>query len=137
MTKVRTKYRCKIGSHLNYPLRLSSIERALDSALDRFDIDVSFFDYKAPRPNESRPKHEVFEVFYRPDEPQKFEISVRPIPREVNSLIYSRMDSLLRETVVAWMSEEQQRGWSERSHSLFVAFDLGKDAFDIYRYDRP
>jgi hypothetical protein len=135
MAGITTRFRCAIGSHLSYPARLSTIEKALGSVLDRFDIEVRFWDYKAARPGEVREKHPVIEVEYNPTSPDIRTIRVNPVTKEISGSVREGIDLVLSEKVAPWLDAERSQAWGERYHALRIFFS-GKNEFQIDEHNQ-
>ncbi len=135
MPGIRTAYRCKIGSHIVYPLRLAEVQNSLDSATATFDIAVKFFDYKAPKQGEARTSYPIAEISYDPDDPNQREVTLRPFPKGLHFEVNEKLKILFTQKVTPWLLKKHPLGWEQKYHALRISYDIEMKNFVMIEFN--
>ena len=133
--------RLRIGQHLSYPLRYREIETGLSGACTRFNLELSFFDYGSPRPNEPRTIHPIMEVLYGESYSgsnlgaYRYRLTVRPVPRSLRSAVHAALMTTGLPQVQEWLLAPRVPHWLATTHALRLNFDASEQRLACREHD--
>jgi hypothetical protein len=119
----------KIGRHLSYPLKFNEVVLLLSPAVEQLDIQVGFWGFQAPRPNEKRERYEIIQAGYWSHFEAPWRVLIRPVPRILRSFARSLLIPAATDRVRDWLLTRPFK-----SRDLRVYFCPTKEAIE---YEPP
>ncbi len=116
--------RSKIGKHLSYPLKFSEITSSLGIAHDRLAVNVLFWGYKSPRPNEVRDRYFVLEVAHSFIQGTScYRVEVSAVPRHLRAAVHTLLVPAELARIREWLLAPRTPLWLSTYHALRLSFD--------------
>ena len=129
--------RSKIGKHLSYPLKFSEITSSLGATCDGLAVEVSFWDYHSPRPNEVRDRYSVLEVDHSVlDGEPRYRFTVSAVPRHLRAAVHALLVPAELERIRAWLLALRTPYWRSTYHALRFSFDPADQSLLCYEHDQ-
>ena len=129
--------RSKIGKHLSYPLKLSEVTPSLGAAHDRLTVEVSFWDYHSPRPNEVRDHYSVLEVARSVSEGEPHcRFTVSAVPRHLRASVHALLVPAELERIREWLLAPRSPYWLSTYHALRFSFSPADQSLLCHEHDQ-
>ena len=137
-----TRFKSKIGAHLSYPCALAELRRFLAPASERHELEVSFWDWKAPRQHEIREEYSLLEARYSSRVwgehagEWRYEITVFPVPRTMRATVRALLLPAATDRVRDWLLAERPPLWYTSPHRLAVQFRSASDELSFHEHPK-
>ena len=135
MAPLEVRFKCKIGSHLSYPISRSLLIEHLSDAIDSLDISLAFFSYKAPRQGEVRPNHKLVEVTSPTIHFAEWRLFVFPVPRQFCKASKSLLVSTGLPKISDWLLSPKNESWFITGHRFTALYSSELDSLVYDRKD--